>query len=253
MSQVNHRGYQTDYSKDHPELYDVTGREQKAKKIVAVLADYLGSEKLGTLSALDVGCSSGIITHYLGPRFGRTCGVDIDGAAIAYATEHFASDRLRFQKSDGLGLPFPDASFDVAVCSQVYEHVPDAEILLREIHRVLRPGGVCYFSAGNRLAVMEPHYHLPFLSVVPKRVAHRYLRLLGRGDHYYETHRTLWGLRRLTRAFRVVDYTRRVLAEPARFEMEDVVREGSLVHRLLPHAIDALYWACPNYIWVLVK
>lgn len=253
MSHAPARPYQNDYSKDHPELFDPSSREQKAQKILAVLADHLGKDRLGKLTALDVGCSGGIITHYLSPHFATTTGVDIDAGAIAFANERFGSDRLRFQESDGLGLGFPSESFDVVVCSQVYEHVPDAEVLMREIHRVLRPGGVCYFSAGNRLALMEPHYHLPFLSIVPKPVAHQYLKLLGRGDHYYETHRTLWGLKRLTARFRVVDYTERVLREPSRFRMEDVIREGSAVHRLVPLALGALYFLCPNYIWVLVK
>lgn len=253
MSHGPTRGYQAEYSKDHPELYDVGGRGQKAEKILAVLADHLGKGRLSELKVLDVGCSSGIITHHLSPHFASTWGVDIDGAAIAFATKSFGSERLKFQQSDGLGLGFEDASFDVVVCSQVYEHVPDAELLMREIHRLLRPGGVCYFSAGNRLSLMEPHYHLPFLSIVPKAVAHRYLKVLGRGDHYYETHRTLWGLKRLTSRFRIVDYTERVLREPARFQMEDVVREGSLAHKIVPTVLGMLYFLCPNYIWILVK
>jgi 2-polyprenyl-3-methyl-5-hydroxy-6-metoxy-1,4-benzoquinol methylase len=245
--------YQTDYSKDHPELYDFAGREVKAKKIVAVLTDYLGSEALQDKTALDVGCSSGIITHHLSKSLGRTCGVDIDAQAIAFANRQFGSEKLRYETSDGLVLAFADCSFDIVVCSQVYEHVPDADRLMSEIHRVLRPGGICYFSAGNRMSLIEPHYRLPFLSIVPKSVAHVYLRLLKRGDHYYETHRTLWGLRRLTRRFRVVDYTLRVLRQPARFCMEDVIREGSLLHHLMPIAVRPLYWAIPNYVWLLVK
>jgi len=245
--------YQTDYARDHPELYDVAGREVKAKKIIAVLADYCGSDSLAGKTGLDVGCSSGIITHYLSKHLSSTWGVDIDAEAIAFARRQFGSEKLRFEASDGMVLGFPGVSFDIVVCSQVYEHVPDADRLMKEIHRVLRPGGVCYFSAGNRLSVIEPHYHLPFRSVVPKPVAHAYLRLLRRGDRYYETHRTLWGLRRLTSDFRVVDYTIRILREPARFYMDDFLREGSLAHRLVPLAAHGLYWVIPNYVWLLVK
>ena len=94
----------------------------------------------------------------------------------------------------------------MVVCAHVYEHVPDARRLMAEIWRLLRPGGVCYFAAGNRLSIMEPHYRLPFLSWLPPSAADRYLRVTGKGNSYYERHATLWGLKRLTRDFTVIDY-----------------------------------------------
>jgi 2-polyprenyl-3-methyl-5-hydroxy-6-metoxy-1,4-benzoquinol methylase len=245
--------YQTDFSKAHPELYDFAAREIKAKKILAVLADHFGYEALRGMIALDVGCSSGLITSWLSGYFAMTYGVDIDSEAIAFANRRFASERLHFQTGDGLRMDFPDSSFDLIVCSQVYEHVPDCRLLMAEIHRLLRIGGVCYFSAGNRLRLIEPHYHLPLLSVVPKPIAHSYLRLIGRGDHYYENHLSLWGLRRLTSAFRVIDYTERVLRSPKKFHLEDSLREGGILHCLVPIAMRTLYFACPNYIWLLEK
>ena len=50
------------------------------------------------------------------------------------------------------------------VCNHVYEHVPDAAALMRDVHRVLRSDGVCYFAAGHTLQLIEPHYRVPFLS-----------------------------------------------------------------------------------------
>jgi SAM-dependent methyltransferase len=41
----------------------------------------------------------------------------------------------------GARLPYPDGSFDTVLCTQVLEHVPDAELAMAEIARVLRPGG----------------------------------------------------------------------------------------------------------------
>ena len=71
--------------------------------------------------------------------------------------------------------------------------------MMEEIRRVLTPGGVCYFAAGNRLTLMEPHYHLPLLSILPKTIGHIYVRLAGKANSYYETHLIIWGLRRLQR------------------------------------------------------
>lgn len=53
-------------------------------------------------------------------------------------------------EGDALGLPFPDASFDVVIVSEVMEHIPDDEGVLAEMARVLKPGG--------RIAVTVPRY-----------------------------------------------------------------------------------------------
>lgn len=92
-------------------------------------------------------------------------------------------------------LKFASESMDIIISSHVYEHVPDSKQMMKEIYRVLKPDGFCFFAAANRLMWNEPHYHLPLLSIFPKRIAHLYLRVLGKGNHYYETHLTYWGLK----------------------------------------------------------
>ena len=49
--------------------------------------------------------------------------------------------RIRFEQADVKALPYPDASFDGVVCSEVLEHIHDYRGVLAEIHRVLKPGG----------------------------------------------------------------------------------------------------------------
>ncbi len=65
--------------------------------------------------------------------------------------------------------PFPleDESCDLVICAQVYEHVPDDRRLAEEVYRVLKPGGVVFFSGPNWLFPIEGHYHLPFLHWLP--------------------------------------------------------------------------------------
>ena len=134
---------------------------------------------------------------------GAVC--DIDGEAVAHARREQAGPNLEFEVMDALSTSFPDASFDVVVCNQMYEHVPDPRRMMGEILRLLVPGGICYFAALNRLNVIEPHYgRVPFLSYLPKPLAHRYLQLLGRGGHYYETLYTYWGLNALCSDFRAI-------------------------------------------------
>jgi len=148
---------------------------------------------------------------------------------------------------------FDDNSFDAVTCTHVYEHVPDSEQLVKEIYRVLKPGGFCYFSAGNRFVLMEPHYRLPLLSVIPKKLAHYYIRWTGKADFYYENHRSLWGLRRLIRDFELHDYTLEVIRDPVKYHATEMVRPGTLKQLVALSVLKAMYGICPTYIWILRK
>lgn len=246
------RGYQFDYAKINPGVFDREGRRRKAETMVAVLRDFIAGP-LATRRLLDVGGSAGAIDIVLAEHFEQVIGVDIDAPAIAHAQAQFRRDNLQFLVSDAQQLAFPDASFDVVVCSHVYEHVPDASRLMQEIRRVLKPGGVCYFAAGNRLAWHEPHYHLPLLSVVPRWLAHRYIRLAGKAEFYHEQHLSWWGLQRLVRDFERHDYTQRIADDPARFMASYLLPPGSLKLALARFVLRVLPWLCPGYIWLLRK
>jgi ubiquinone/menaquinone biosynthesis C-methylase UbiE len=246
------RGYQYGFSTDRPYVYDVAARERKARTMVAVLEDYLPLP-LETYDLLNVGGSTGIIDNYLSEHFRRVVGVDIDEPAILHARKSYQRNNLRFEVADALNLPFEDNSFDVVVCSHVYEHVPDPHLMFTEIYRVLKPGGICYFSAGNRLAWNEPHYNLPLLSVLPRILAHLYIRLAGKAPYYHEKHLSYWGLKSLVKRFSCTDYTKKLVAEPGKYHTNYMIRPQSLKARLAQVTLKLAYWASPGYIWVLEK
>lgn len=243
--------YQLNYSLTHQEQFDSVGRSQKAKKTLAVLSHFL--PHLKQLDALEMGCSAGQLAYLYVNEFRTLTGIDIDENAIDYAKKHFESPLLQFRVEDALNTTFSDASFDVVICSHVYEHVPSAEKLMAEIYRVLRPGGVCYFAAGNRLIWNEPDNRLPLLSVLPRWMGQIYYRMAGRGKQYYEKFYTVWGLRRLVKAFHVIDYTKDVIDKPQRFAATDMFAEGSLRHGVARLAVRCFYWLFPTYLWLLVK
>lgn len=96
---------------------------------------------------LDVGCGPGTITAdfaELVPQ-GKVTGVDAVEAVLEQA-KSFAESRglknIAFQSVDANALPFPDNSFDVVFCHQVLQHVKDPVGILKEMHRVAKPGGV---------------------------------------------------------------------------------------------------------------
>jgi 2-polyprenyl-3-methyl-5-hydroxy-6-metoxy-1,4-benzoquinol methylase len=245
--------YQRRFSENHPQIaYNRKAREKKAKTITAVLHDFLGND-LRMLSLLDVGCSTGIITDYLSNYFGEVVGIDADEPAIQYAKENFTQDRVRFHFGSAMDIPLPKAHFDVVTCAHVYEHVPDADRLMAEIHRVLKPGGICYFAAGNRINLMEPHHRLPLLSVLPRPLAHICMRASGKGSHYPERHLSYWGLRKLTRRFYHIDYTRKIIEQPKAFSVEYMIRRKTIKGKLAEFIVHYAYCLCPGYIWLLRK
>lgn len=250
------REYQHDFSEIHPKtMFDEPGRLQKARKTVAVILDAL--RKLGIAPGetrlLDIGCSTGILTRHYAEFFGDVVGVDIDDGAVEWARQNRAADNLSYQIGDSMELPFPSGEFEVVTCTHIYEHVPDEQTMLDEIYRVLRPGGICYFAAENRLRVWDGHYNLPFVTVLPRLLANVYVRVTGRGQRRYETHRTLWGLKRLVQAFEVTDYTAAVVRDPEKFEATDLIRPGSPKQTIANVILTVAYWASPTYLWILRK
>jgi ubiquinone/menaquinone biosynthesis C-methylase UbiE len=119
----------------------------------------------GGQSALDVGCGTGHHLRILSARGFEVTGVDGSGAMLEKAREISPSAALH--EADVADLPFPDTSYDLALCIEVLRYLPDPERCIAEIARVLRPGGVCLATAAprfslngyalvNRVAVMVP-------------------------------------------------------------------------------------------------
>jgi ubiquinone/menaquinone biosynthesis C-methylase UbiE len=111
-------------------------------------------------TVLDAGCGEGILTDILARRMPdlKITGVDNRPGAIHYAQTHFP-DAGHFRVGSVLDLPFPDRSFDLVLCSEVLEHLPDPMAALQELIRV---------SAGH------------VLITVPREPAFRVLNAIGR-------------------------------------------------------------------------
>lgn len=245
---------QGSFSDIFPEaVFSVEGRERKAQTTLAVLRDFLKDVDLKSLRLLDLGSSAGIISNYLSNYFGKVFAMDIDRSAVHSAQRSFKRHNLHFVVSDAMDAPFPDDAFDVLVCAHIYEHVPDPRRLMDEIHRVLKPGGVCYFAADNRLTIREPHYNLPFLSLLPRPLSHVYLRLSGKGSHYDERLLTYGALRKLVNGFSLTDFTEKIVQSPRFFHADYMIPEGTIKARVARWVVRYAYGLCPGYVWLLQK
>jgi len=98
------------------------------------------------LNVLDVGCGTGDFLRLLAPIVspGTAVGVDLSETMIAEARQRSAEnvDNLSFRVGSVLELPFPVASFDRVLATQLLLHVPDPLKALAEMKRVLAPSGV---------------------------------------------------------------------------------------------------------------
>jgi SAM-dependent methyltransferase len=245
------KNYQLNYSRINTSLFDRDIRKIKAEKIVKIVEDF-SQKDLSRCRGLEIGCSTGQNINFLSTKFDECIGIDIDQDAVRFGYSNKKSN-VNFFLGDAMQLPFRSDEFDVILCNHVYEHVPDSELLMKEVYRVLKHDGFCYFAAGNKFSLMEGHYHLPFLSWIPKKFANLYLRLLQRGTEYYENHLSLSGIRMLTKDFSVTDYTLKVITEPERFGAEDMISSNSIIRKIPKYVIKLLMPLIPTYIFILTK
>ncbi|OGL73243.1 hypothetical protein A3F28_01375 [Candidatus Uhrbacteria bacterium RIFCSPHIGHO2_12_FULL_57_11] len=94
---------------------------------------------------VDIGCGTGLISRHLPPG---SVGVDINPRNIERLARH--APHVQGVVAEAEALPFPDGSFRTAVCTEVIEHFPDPGPLIREIHRLLSPGGLLIGSTPRR-------------------------------------------------------------------------------------------------------
>jgi ubiquinone/menaquinone biosynthesis C-methylase UbiE len=107
---------------------------------------------------LEVGCGGGYyayeVAQCVGPS-GRLCAIDISDDQLNVARERCADlDWVEIEKASALDLPYEDASFDAVYSVQVLEYVASVDDALREIARVLKPGGRLIIYATNWRSVV---------------------------------------------------------------------------------------------------
>jgi SAM-dependent methyltransferase len=97
---------------------------------------------------LDVGCGEGYYTFALAKEARVTVAADVSSSVLRLLGRLSAHDPTRVRRvvTDVERLPFPAGSFDKALCSHTLEHVLDDRVVIAELHRVVKPGGVAVFA-----------------------------------------------------------------------------------------------------------
>ena len=168
--------------------YDWVVLGSRSAEAFAILARH---DRRPDLPWLDIGAGLGTFVLLAELQGRDAVGVEPGEAELRLGRERLAErlgdGRERLLAGVGESLPFADASMGAALLHDVLEHVGDWRAVLREALRVLAPGGALYVK-GPSYAVrfVEPHYRVPWLPLLPKPIARRYLEALGRDVGYLE-------------------------------------------------------------------
>jgi SAM-dependent methyltransferase len=131
---------------------------------------------------LDFGCGDGHRVYQLiDSGFVNSFGYnksDYMGVDNPVILRHPQDARL-FRFSDDDQIPFPEKYFDLIISDQVFEHVQDQEKAFREIHRVLKPGGISVHIIPAKWQIIEEHIHVPFGGLIKSTAYYHFWALLG--------------------------------------------------------------------------
>ncbi|MHC5112775.1 MAG: class I SAM-dependent methyltransferase [Planctomycetota bacterium] len=138
----------------------------------------------GPFAVLDIGCGTGSFCSMLGTSQWpvEVVGMDFSPNMCDQGHQKIGNmglnDRVRFVAGDSEHLPFADATFDFVVCANSFHHYPDQQAVVRDIHRILKPGGRFILADGFRdnaigwvvfdviIATVEKQvYHAPWSEV----------------------------------------------------------------------------------------
>ncbi len=89
-------------------------------------------------------------------------------------------------------LPFKNNQFDYIHCFTVLEHVENVQTSLSEMIRVIKRGGYVFIQAPSYLRPTERHYKIPYIPLMPKKLARIYLRLWRRPTEFIDSINYIW-------------------------------------------------------------
>jgi ubiquinone/menaquinone biosynthesis C-methylase UbiE len=117
-------------------------------------------------SLLEIGCGAGIDLVRFAEGGAACTGVDLSQTAIDLARKNFGNRKLRadLRVANGEALDFPEGTFDVVYAHGVLQYTADAQAMVNEAHRVLKPGGAFIAMVYNRkgwLNVMSKWFRVP--------------------------------------------------------------------------------------------
>lgn len=213
-------------------------RKEKAKKIEAVLKDFLNSE-IDNKKILDIGTGNGEIAEYFVKK-NKVYSVDITDQ------RKNKNSKVVFKRINSEKVPFRKRFFDIVISNHVIEHLANQELHLRQIKKVLKNGGICYLATPNKLFPWETHYKVFLIHYLPKKIFNGLLNLLEKyeEDIYLLNYFKLKKL--ISKFFKIKEYTPEIIKYPDKF-----YSKFRLLDRLPAFIIKILKCISPTNIFIL--
>ncbi|MCB0630274.1 MAG: methyltransferase domain-containing protein [Saprospiraceae bacterium] len=130
---------------------------------------------------LEIGSGLGIIAHAIAETYPSAQVTGLEYAAEQIAGSPQDLENLTFRQGDAHHIPFADASLDVVYGRYILEHVHDPSQVLREVYRVLKPGGRVYFQE-NTISIMKLYPECPQFDFIWKQFIALQARIGGDGE-----------------------------------------------------------------------
>ena len=161
--------------------------------IIDTLRRYAPDFQVKGSDVLDVGCGDAGALIAFAEQGARCAGIECFDTSLERgslrAADHGVTVDLR--KGVAESIPYPDSSFDLVMLDNVLEHVNDRPLTLREVRRVLKPGGLLYMVTPKPFSLYslwnDPHYDLAGLVLLPRRMQIWYFeKVRGGGEGTYD-------------------------------------------------------------------
>lgn len=169
------------FSKAAAQWWDPTGPCKPLHALNPIRFQFIQNHcELGGKKVLDIGCGGGILTESIAKADAQASGLDLGEDVIMVAKMHALESQLKisyFHESVETHAESHPQAYEVITCMEMLEHVPEPASIIKAIAKLLKPGGIAFFSTLNRtpksflFAILGAEY---ILNMLPK------------GTHHYE-------------------------------------------------------------------
>jgi len=129
----------------------VPGHERSSQFMVAIHREFYRWARLWVegKTVLDAGCGEGFGSAILAEAADRVVGIDLKPELVLHARLRYGMPNVGYEVMDCEAMTFPPASFDVVVCDELVEHLPNYRAFLDGAYRILVPGGMFLCATTN--------------------------------------------------------------------------------------------------------
>jgi SAM-dependent methyltransferase len=228
------------YGREHEfgtrEFFDAVERHRYSE-YAPWMPEVMGFNDFALARLLEIGCGMGTDLLQFARGGAEVTGIDLTARSIEISRQHFAVYGARgdFAITDGESLPFADESFDVVYSNGVLHHTPDTAGAVREVYRVLRPGGearVMLYHRGSAYYWGQIIFRYGLLhgqllrGDSPEEIMSRYVEVNEGGGRPLVKVYSRREARKLFSMFRVVKIQVEQLTRPELFILGRIIPEG---------------------------